>query len=761
MSELAVGRGRRIGLRIDRADLLRSLAMFLAFAVTLGGLHTVLAGASWWLFCMLLVIVALGSGLAVRALISSGHTAARPALARVVSPLVSAIALAVTIVVTFAADTALFGFIPTAETVVRFQKLLRDAGYSITWQDVPADADQPILCLLGIGVGALLLFAEIVAFSLRLPALVGLPLAAVFLVPGMTPQGDTDGLFFTGSALAYLGLLMVGRPRQLVPSIAIAVAAVLGGLVLPSALPSTDITATSDSLGPSVSTGVNPMIRLGDDLRRNDKHVALSYSTVSGAPEYLRLVVVSDFFSNNWGPNQPSLNPDNRPVDLPKPPGLAVGVTTEREVSYIHVANLLSPWLPVPYPASSITGLTGSWQYVPDSLTVASNLSLARGENYTVSSVVLTPTPEQLLASGSSVPSGFGDFLSLPPDTPELIARTAEEVTAGESSNYEKALALQEYLRSTPFQYSETAPVSDGYDGTGVEVVAKFLQTHRGYCIHFASAMAVMARELGIPSRMIVGFQPGSPTNNVDNTRRLFEVTTQDLHTWPELYFSGIGWVRFEPTPSRGSVPDYANQTVPGVPVIQDPGAGAPGTPSAGRNGESGPQLDAGPTVARWLTSGDWSSWLAITGTGVVLVALIFLPAGVRTLRRRRRVAALRSGRGTAASAWRELLESSEDVGVRVSPTLTPREAVARLQRVRGMNPAGQVALERIGEAVEREGYGRPATAKVGVGLAIAKDLTTVLTCFRAGIDNSANLRATLLPPSLVSRALRLAGRPT
>jgi hypothetical protein len=76
------------------------------------------------------------------------------------------------------------------------------------------------------------------------------------------------------------------------------------------------------------------------------------------------------------------------------------------------------------------------------------------------------------------------------------------------------------------------------------------------------------------------------------------------------------------------------------------------------------------------------------------------------------------------------------------------------------MNPAGQLALERIGDAVEREGYGRPAMAKGGSGLAIAKDLTTVLSCFRAGVDNSANLRATLLPPSLVSRTLRLAGRP-
>lgn len=749
-----------------RADLPRVLVLLIAFAVTFGGLHTILEGVAWWVLCMVFAALVFGGGLAVRVVLRT-----HPIVGRVVAPLAGAVLVAGTIVIRFASDTALLGFIPTAATVDRFRQLVRDAGYSITWQNVPATADEPITFVLAIGAGALLLVAEVFAFSLRLPALVGLPLAAVFLVPGATPEGETDGWLFAASALAYLALLLAAHPaghqRQLVPTAAIGVAAVVGGLVLPGALPSTDITATTTGLGPTVSTGVNPMLRLGDDLRSGDAHVALTYSTVSGRPEYLRLAEVSDFFRSDWGPSQPTLDQQNRPADFPRPPGLAVGVTTDNEVTYIHVANLLSPWLPVPYPATSIIGLTGSWQYVPESFTVASNLSLAHGEEYTVSSVVLTPTPEQLLAAGSRVPDGFADYLSLPPDTPGLIATTAQEVTAGESSTYEKALAIQEYLRSAPFQYSETAPVADGYDGTGVDFVAAFLEQHRGYCIHFASAMAVMARELGIPSRIIVGFQPGALQNGSDRGRRLFEVTTKDLHAWPELYFSGIGWVRFEPTPSRGSVPDYANTTTPGVPEIQG-GSSAPGGPAPGLDDGSAPQIDAGPTVVRWLSSGQLSSWLTIAGILVLLIGIVFLPAGLRWMRRRRRIAALRAGSGTAASAWHEVIESAEDVGVVVSRTLTPREAVARLHRVRGMTSTGREALDRIGRALEREGYGRPAvngaeesgsTAADPAWSAIADDLTVVLGCLKAGADGNDRIRATMLPPSLVSRTVKLVGR--
>ncbi len=731
-----------------RSDLVRIALLLAVFAVTLGGLHTILDGVGWWILSLVLCGIVFALGLAVRMIVP-----AMSLRARILSPLAAVLGVSVTVCVRFASDVSVLGFIPTGDTLDRFNDLVRDAGYSITWQTVPANADEPISFVLALGVGVLAVLAEVFAFSLRLPALVGIPLAAIFLVPGLAPEGTTDGWFFAGSALAYLALLLAQRPKRYLSALAVGAIAVAGGLILPSVLPSTDISVTSSGYGPSVKTGVNPMLNLGDDLRDNKKDLALTYSTVSNDPEYLRLVEVSDFSSTTWGPSPPDLDPNNRPNSFPRIPGLDVGVLTKREVTYIHVANLVSPWLPIPYAASSVVGLAGKWQYLPDSFTVASGSALARGEDYTVGSSKVTPTPEQLLAAGSRVPEGLTGYLSLPPDTPSSIGGTAREVTAGALSNYEKALAIQEYLRSSPFRYSETAPVAEGYDGTGVEYVAAFLEQHRGYCIHFASAMAVMARELGIPSRIIVGFQPGHLMPGDDRGRHVFEVTTADLHAWPELYFSGVGWIRFEPTPSRGSVPDYADQSVVGVPPVLATGTG-PDRPATGDRNGAGPTIDDGPTVARWLTSGESTSWFAISGILAGLILLILLPAILRFGRRLRRIRALKSGRGAARAAWQELLETAEDLGMVLGSTLTPREVVARLKRVRGMSGECGEALERIRASVEREGYGRPQTG-TSPDDTLARDLATVRARLHASVDSGVRMRAALLPPSLVRRVRR------
>ena len=116
----------------------------------------------------------------------------------------------------------------------------------------------------------------------------------------------------------------------------------------------------------------------------------------------------------------------------------------------------------------------------------------------------------------------------------------------GSGTAYDKAERLRNWLRT--FTYSLQAP-GDGTDDSSQDVILQFLKERKGYCVQFASAMAVMARILGIPARVAVGFLPG----HQDPVTGAWTVTLKDAHAWPELYFQGIGWVRFEPTPASGS----------------------------------------------------------------------------------------------------------------------------------------------------------------------------------------------------------------
>src|SRR5690606_12778697 len=106
-----------------------------------------------------------------------------------------------------------------------------------------------------------------------------------------------------------------------------------------------------------------------------------------------------------------------------------------------------------------------------------------------------------------------------------------------------------------PFEYSTTVP-----EPVTGDPVWDFLEDGRGYCVQFATAMTVMARSLGIPARMAVGFLPGTIQQG-GGDERFFEVRGDRAHTWPELYFEGVGWVRFEPTPAEqsGFPPAYAD----------------------------------------------------------------------------------------------------------------------------------------------------------------------------------------------------------
>ena len=729
--------GRRL---VGNRDLRVSLALLGVMLVLLAGLHVMLRGASWWFALALLAAVLLGVAALVRSL----------SRRRVLPPIVSALLLLALMTAIFVPGTAFIGVVPTTESWTAFGRIFDAAGLSINQQSLPAMADTPLMFLLCLGVGAIVIVADAIAVSLRAPAFAGIPLLVLLAVPSVVSIDSSDPIVFVLAVLAYLFLLRAGdERRQTRLSAALAVAVVAGTLVVPLALP--PVTHAVDQGASGFSTGVNPVLSLGQDLRQNAQHAVLDYSTDSGNGQYLRLVSVEDFTGTNWGPSKFVVNPRNTPASISSSPGLSKQVATVGDTTYLQIRDLTSPWLPLPYPTTSVTGLAGNWYWDSSTLTVKSTNVTAQGESYRASTRVISPTPAQLQSAGTTIPAGFGRYLALPTTLPTIISSTADQVAGRASSNYEKALLLQAYFRSGDFQYSEIAPVSGGYDGTGMGAVAAFLQAKSGYCIHFASAMAVMARSLGIPSRVAVGFLPGTRLPEKIAGRAAYEVGSRDLHAWPELYFDGIGWTRFEPTVSRGTVPSYADQNTAGGPTpanTPDPVASNAPAPlpssshvpvRADTTNPFSTSSSTGSVLAGWL-------WALLA---LVLVAIVLLiPAFVRVRQRRTRLRELRRGLATPLAAWREVLQTAEDLGRAVSETATPREVRVLLG---GGMLAEDAALTRMIDAVEHESYGTGGRAYPEA----EADTRAIVRTLRSGTERATRLRAVLSPRSIWSRLLR------
>lgn len=151
---------------------------------------------------------------------------------------------------------------------------------------------------------------------------------------------------------------------------------------------------------------------------------------------------------------------------------------------------------------------------------------------------------DELRLAANTAPEGMGEYLKLPP-LDIRIAKLAVEITARYPSNYEKAIALEQYL-STHFGYTLQLPRRLPQDP-----LANFLfERKTGHCEYFASSMAVMLRSLRIPSRIVTGFRGGQ----FNDLTGQYVVRASDAHSWVEAYFPGSGWISFDPTPP-GSVP--------------------------------------------------------------------------------------------------------------------------------------------------------------------------------------------------------------
>jgi hypothetical protein len=253
-------------------------------------------------------------------------------------------------------------------------------------------------------------------------------------------------------------------------------------------------------------------------------------------------------------------------------------------------------------------------------------------------------------------------------------------VTDGATSSYDAALRLQAWFQNE-FEYSlEVRP------GHGNSAIESFLRDRIGYCEQFAGTYAAMLRTLGIPTRVAVGFTSGVPLGDGE-----YSVLGRNAHAWPEVWFDGIGWVAFEPTPGRGA-PNAQSYT--GLPPQQDTSAGAddideatdetpppslptgPIDPAPGLNipdFEQTPSDESpAPTPEPSTDDGAVSLWLVVIG---LLAAALVAPSAVRLVRRRRRT---RSVDEQLADAWQRATSAVSAVGVPVQPSDTPSEVAAR-----------------------------------------------------------------------------------
>ncbi|MDQ0822120.1 transglutaminase-like putative cysteine protease [Arthrobacter sp. V4I6] len=686
---------------------------------------------------------------------------------------------------TFFRPHSIIGFIPSGATMTQLGRFLRRASETVLAESAPVAPNAGIVLLICAVLGLLVMLLDALAFPLALPATSGLCILAILVVPAMVKPQSVGVLGFAGAAVGYLLILASSQwfapdprtradtarnPGQLRRASLTGALALTVTLLLQLVIPGFDqgTFPQGSRLNPfGAATGLNPMISLGNSLRSPTGDGRITYATNAPTIPYLRSVTVDSFNGDSWSPDD---REDTRRVGTGRmDTGLESAATELRVVTAVNTGLFTSPYLPVPYAPEAVNGLTGRWSWDPATLSIKGLDTNSRDQRYVVLSAAPQLTPdllEQAPAPAQGVPELF---LLSPANVPEIVRTTADTVTAGSGTAYAKAVAIQKYLRSPEFTYSLQSPVQGGYDGNGLSVLGDFLSQKSGYCIHFASAMAVMARLEGIPSRIAVGYAPGRPTGGTvsiagQGALPEFEVDARDAHAWPELYFQGVGWVAFEPTPSRGVVPSYSRENAP--PSGASTNENNEGLlPTEEANPTPLPQVAPGPLPGAQDPADAGTQWLpALYSAGALLLLgmLVVSPRLARRgVRRRRLKAGGGASGGIALPAFAELRDLATDYGVAPGTAETPRHFSERLRASvalggpDGPGAAAHTAVASLTDDFERHQYGRPGggagdNRPSGAGNAAAARIAAVRATLRANARPLVRARAAWLPPSVM-----------
>ncbi|MGW0802950.1 transglutaminase TgpA family protein [Nonomuraea sp. NPDC002799] len=758
---------------------------------------------------------------AVLAVVAAGLLSSRLSLPAWAAALVAAAATWIYLTASFAAGEAWAWVVPTKDSVEELARLLGAGWTDIQRFAAPVPATEGITLLTAGGVALIAITVDLFAARLRRAALAGLPLLALATVPATILPDPISWPAFIIAALGFVSLLNAdGRERVSHWGRAVLVrrttratspfpddrraaadtsglrlsgkrigfAAIALAVLVPALLPAMEpislftfgVGGRGGGTGNSISIP-NPIANLKGQLELPERRVVLTYTNNDDKARYLRIYTLDVFDGQQFGMTQPKGSPENRTENgpLPSPPGLGTRPKITSVVTNVQISEDIArlSFLPLPYPAREIR-VDGDWRADVDTLMVFSTREEAAGLEYQVGTSEPEPTAELLDSLGGS-PQGVSErYLQLPDNLPSEIGDLARRITADATSPYDAAVKLQQFFTKTGgFTYNLST------QGHSNSALRDFLIRDRtGYCEQFAASMAVLARLNGIPARVAIGYTGGTKVGDH------WQVGTNDSHSWPELYFEGVGWLPFEPTPAgspgQGSaqVPAY---TQPAPRPTNEATAPTPGATASSADEPVDPQNQLNPNQADrealiatgGLPEEETTPLFVKIGIGLAALLLILLiPAGVRLITRSRRVRALgRSessdepraamvagtddghppGAGSVAAAWAELDDVLYDYGMARGPSETPRALARRLTEQYEFDAGSAASVTAIASAVERVLF-----AKVpGRIEPMRKDLRQVRRALAATVSRGRRVRALLLPPSTLRRLRGLGER--
>ncbi|WP_416979299.1 DUF3488 and transglutaminase-like domain-containing protein [Streptomyces sp. T028] len=597
----------------------------------------------------------------------------RPATALWPSLVLTVVAWAVVVSATLFRDAS--GGLPGGTALRAAWTSLLDAPHALLSTILPAPADPELLVLPHAVVWPAAFAAAELALRTRAPLLPALPPVLAFGFPLVLGVDGPGSLYPAVGALAgATALLVLVRSRTRLPLRTMALRLpVVAALALVAALLGPHLPGLGAPYDPREAVtpptvrpqSTSPLDQVAVWTRNGDEKV-FTVRTAGTTPGNYRLAVLDTYDGTTWTSGA-ELTPTGGRVPAEK--NVRPGTTRTLEQRFT-VQSLPGIWLPAADRPTTVR-MPGDTALAvdPDSAVLSTGQALPSGFTYTVTSHIPVYDAARLqYAAAAHDPARVAlpdiDAAGQPIPSVPSFRKIAEQATKGSTYPYQQAGRLADWLRGN---YQLDPDALPGHTYRGLEFF--LADGRRGTSEQFAASFAVLARTLGLPTRVAVGFRSGQRTGS-----GAWQIHGRDVLAWPEVEFSGVGWVPFYPTPGEatqgGSVVPPAGEPKEREQVDREISGGArPSTPPrTTREGDSATAATPGSGPPAWL----WAPLgVLLLATAYVLYAL-WLP---HRLRRRRRTDP--DARRRVRGAWQQIVERLTETGLPTTGAHTAQEVAA------------------------------------------------------------------------------------